>query len=82
MNQPLRAECINQEEPISTILSEQVLVPITCGYCKMDTDVSLAMLKQAQPFLCEHCYQVNRLSDAELQVMLSVLGRFGYHTSR
>ncbi|WP_268247112.1 hypothetical protein [Bacterioplanes sanyensis] len=44
--------------------------------------MSLAMLKQAQPFLCEHCYQVNRLSDAELQVLLNVLGRFGYRTSR
>ncbi|ASP40746.1 hypothetical protein CHH28_19645 [Bacterioplanes sanyensis] len=82
MNQPLRAEYAHQDDHISTIMSERVLVPITCQHCKMDTDVSVATLTQQHPFLCEHCYQINRLSSAELHVMVGVLERFGYHLKR
>lgn len=82
MTQALRANYANQDEQISTIVSEQVLVPLTCPQCKMDTDVSIATLKQQHPFLCEHCYRLNHLSDTEMEVLMGILERFGYRVKR
>ena len=78
MNQPLRKD-VQEQNIVSTILSEQVMVPISCDHCRHDTDVSLHQLKQQQPILCEHCYEVRNFSDTELKLTRMLLAQAGYH---
>lgn len=79
MNQPLRAKKDPQPSNVSAILSDQVMIPITCDHCRHDTEVSLQQLKQQQPILCEHCYEVHQFSDSELALTKMLLAQAGYH---
>jgi len=79
MNQPLRSKSQQQQSQVSTILSGQVMIPISCDHCRHDTDISLQQLKQQHPILCEHCYEVRDFSDAELKLTRMLLAEAGYH---
>jgi hypothetical protein len=79
MDQALNAKDEQLERVVSTILSDQVVIPINCEHCHRDTDVSLQQLKQQSPILCEHCYSVRTFSDTELKLTRMLLAQAGYH---
>lgn len=65
---------------IVTLLSDQVLVPITCDQCQCETEVSLARLKQ-QTILCEHCDHLRQFSSLEMRLLRLLLAQAGYRFS-
>ncbi|MCT7360504.1 hypothetical protein [Thalassolituus pacificus] len=64
---------------ISTILSEKVMIPISCDHCRQDTDVSIETLKSKHGILCEHCSHVRTFSATEMRLMRMLLAQAGYH---
>ena len=64
---------------ISTILSEKVMIPISCDHCRQDTDVSIETLKSKHGILCEHCSHVRTFSTTEMRPMRMLLAQAGYH---
>lgn len=79
MSHALSAEQDQDTPTVSTILSDQVTIPVSCDKCRCDTDVSLAQIKQQIPVMCEHCYEVKAFSDAELKLTRLFLAQTGYH---
>jgi len=79
MSQALRAKQDQDYSTVSTILSDQVMIPIHCDHCRHDTDVSLQQIKQQAPILCEHCYEVKAFSDTELKLTRLFLAQAGFH---
>ncbi|MEK9711593.1 MAG: hypothetical protein VW258_03420 [Thalassolituus sp.] len=77
MTQAIRVTADNNND-ISTILSERVLIPVTCDHCDKDTDVSLETLKSTSTVMCEHCYNVRPFSATEMTVLRNVLMSAGY----
>ena len=63
---------------VSTILSDKVMIPMTCDHCDEETDISLHLLKTQHFYLCEHCNATHRVSDTELRLMRMMLARHGY----
>ncbi|MDF1763126.1 MAG: hypothetical protein P1U57_06920 [Oleibacter sp.] len=80
MSQPLRI-IAEADQSVSTILSERVLIPVSCDHCKQDTDISLETLKTSSAIMCEHCYAVRPFGHTELQVIRSLLNRSGYRVN-
>ncbi len=64
---------------VSTILSEKVMIPISCDHCQQDTDVSIETLKSKHGILCEHCSNVRTFSATEMRLMRMLLAQAGYH---
>ncbi|PHS66170.1 MAG: hypothetical protein COB09_01515 [Thalassobium sp.] len=64
---------------VSTILSEKVMIPISCDHCRQDTDVSIETLKSKHGILCEHCSHVRTFSTTEMRLMRMLLAQAGYH---
>lgn len=79
MTQALRARQGQEHQTVSTILSDQVMIPINCDHCHQDTDVSLQQLKLRSPVLCEHCYEIKAFSETELKLTRLILAQAGYH---
>ncbi len=80
MSQPLPVEQTEHAGgEVSTILSDKVMIPISCDHCGRTTDVSLDTLKRQRMVVCEHCDQVHTVSDTELRLMRMMLARAGYH---
>ena len=77
MNQALLASS-DSDKAVKTLLSNRVLIPMTCDYCHNDTDVSMETLQTSSTVLCEHCYQVRSFSFAELEVLQLLLTQTGY----
>ncbi|QQD20657.1 hypothetical protein [Venatoribacter cucullus] len=63
---------------VVTLLSDRVMIPITCDHCQQQTDVSLGRLKQ-QTIFCRHCHQARQFSSLELRLMRMLLAQEGYH---
>ncbi|UTW47863.1 hypothetical protein [Bacterioplanoides sp. SCSIO 12839] len=82
MSHALSAKQDQDTPTVSTILSNQVMIPVTCDKCRCDTDVSLSQIKQQMPIMCEHCYDVKAFSDSELQLTQLFLAQAGYHFAR
>ena len=77
MTQAMRVTADNNND-ISTILSERVLIPVGCDHCDKETEVSLETLKSTSTVMCEHCCHVRPFSNAEMNMLMAVLGRAGY----
>ena len=77
MNQATLAKT-DTELDIKTLLSNRVLIPMTCDHCHKDTDVSMETLQSSSTFMCEHCYQVRSFVPAELEVLQLLLTKTGY----
>ncbi|WP_369984780.1 hypothetical protein [Thalassolituus sp.] len=80
MTQAMRVTADNNNE-ISTILSERVLIPVSCDHCDKETEVSLETLKSTSTVMCEHCCHVRSFSQAEMAMLQAVLSRAGYRVS-
>ena len=80
MTQAIRITADNDNE-LSTILSERVLIPVTCDHCEKDTDVSLETLKSTSTVMCEHCYHVRAFGQVEIDVVRNLLMRSGYRVN-
>lgn len=80
MTQAIRITADNDNE-LSTILSERVLIPVTCDHCEKDTDVSLETLKSSSTVMCEHCYHVRPFGQAEMTALRHLLMRSGYRVN-
>ncbi|TNC93059.1 MAG: hypothetical protein CSH36_01320 [Thalassolituus sp.] len=80
MTQAMRLTA-ESDHDFSTILSDRAMIPVTCDHCEKDTDVSLETLKSTSTVMCEHCYHVRPFSNAELQVLTTVLQRVGYRVT-
>lgn len=80
MTQAMRVTADSDHE-LSTILSERVMIPVTCDHCEKDTDVSLETLKSTSTVMCEHCYHVRPFSAGELRVLKSFLQHSGYRVA-
>ena len=63
---------------VITLLSDRVMIPITCDHCQQQTEVSLGRLKQ-QTIHCRHCHQARHFSGLELRLMRMLLAQEGYH---
>lgn len=79
MSEALSAKAECSTNVVSTILSDQVLIPINCSHCSKDTDVSVQLLKQQSAILCEHCYEIHPFSATDLRVTRMVLAQAGYY---
>ncbi len=77
MNQATLAST-DTDKAIKTLLSNRVLIPMTCDHCSNDTDVSMETLQSSSTFMCEHCYQVRPFVAAELEVLQLLLTQTGY----
>ncbi|HBS43138.1 MAG TPA: hypothetical protein DEA26_10685 [Oceanospirillales bacterium] len=77
MNQATLAST-DTDKAIKTLLSNRVLIPMTCDHCQQDTDVSMETLQSSSTFMCEHCYQVRSFVPAELEVLQLLLTQTGY----
>lgn len=80
MTQTMRITADKNNE-ISTILSERVLIPISCDHCDRETEVSLETLKSISTVMCEHCCHVRNVDKAEIVTLQAVLSRAGYRLS-
>jgi len=80
MTQAMRVTADSNND-ISTILSERVLIPVSCGHCEKETEVSLETLRSTSTVMCEHCYHVQEFSQAEMSMLVGVLSRSGYRVS-
>jgi len=81
MSQPLPVKPpeYQYDGEVSTILSDKVMIPISCDHCGQDTEVSIETLKKHRAVLCEHCDHVHTLSNTELRLMRMMLAQAGYH---
>jgi len=80
MTQAIRITA-ESDHDLRTILSDRVMIPVTCDHCDKDTDISLETLKTTSTVMCEHCYQVRPFSSGELQVLTNLLSRSGYRVT-
>ena len=62
MTQAIRITADNDNE-LSTILSERVLIPVTCDHCEKDTDVSLETLKSTSTVTVSYTHLTLPTSD-------------------
>lgn len=67
-----------QRRNVITLLSDRVMIPITCDHCQQPTDVRLGHLKQHR-IVCRHCHRVRQFSGLELRLMRMLLAQQGYH---
>lgn len=79
MNHALSAKTECSSHSVSTILSDQVMIPIGCSHCNKDTEVSLQLLKQQSAILCEHCYEIHPFSSTDLRLTRLLLAQAGYY---
>ena len=82
MSQSVQVDMEPVADTVSTILSDQVMIPIHCEQCGESTSMSLKQLKERQPAICDHCYSVMQLTDLEVEIMRQVLAQAGFHFSR
>lgn len=73
---------LNPDTRLNTLLSPRALVPVTCDCCEKETEVSYETLLTSATVMCEHCYQVQNLSKAELETISQFLSMHGYHITR
>lgn len=79
MSQPLRITELEFKPTLHTILSDLVSIPVVCDHCQHTTDYSLKSIKQQEGLMCEHCYNVRTMSNAELVLLQAVLTKAGFH---
>ncbi|WP_221800068.1 hypothetical protein [Oceanobacter mangrovi] len=64
---------------MSTIVSTEMLLPVTCDHCECDTDFSLGVLKQLSRISCGHCGHSRHFTAIEFDVLKLVLANAGFH---
>lgn len=67
---------------VSTILSAQTEVPISCDSCGLDTDYRIGFLRSLPTICCQYCEDTRRFSALEFDVLGQVLKQMGYFLAR